>query len=77
MRVGEAYLIILIRVVKGFFFPIIAEGGDCECLVRFAILDKNSYVSSNSVFPNPSSDYLPNENQDNEFAKRPRYVVEV
>ena len=34
-------------------------------------------MSLNSIFPNPSLDYLPNEDQNAEFAKGPKDVVEV
>ena len=34
-------------------------------------------MSLNSIFPNPSLDYLPNEDQNTEFAKGPKDVVEV
>ena len=34
-------------------------------------------MSLNTIFPNPSLDYLPNEDQNVEFTKGPKDVVEV
>ena len=34
-------------------------------------------MSLNSIFPNPSLNYLPNEDQNAEFAKGPKDVVEL
>ena len=48
----------------------------CKYLAKLAIPNKfPKYLLT--WFSNPSSDYLPNEDQVVEFVKKPRYVVEV
>ena len=55
-ELGGAYLLVLSCVVKGFVTEL-PKGGDCECLARLIILDKNLKCPLGR-FSNSSSDYF-------------------